>query len=111
MPDETPVEETPVEAPVEEASKTVYETVKDLPPEKAVGAADVPSPVVVENTTPKVPSPAPEKPVKAEVPVEHKAEVAKSFDIFLRNRYGENDQLVRLWRKHASERLGVDLRG
>ena len=90
-------------------SKTVYEPVRaqDLPKEKRVGAADVPAPVVVHQSPAKVPSP-PAETSKVDYDPATVHHICQSFDRFVVDRYGENDQLVKLWRKHAEDVLDVD---
>ena len=87
---------------------------EDLPAEKRVGSSEVPAVKVEAEREPapakKVPSPLPEKSVKFNPDKETVEWVARSFDEKLVNRYGDRDQLVKLWRSHAKAEFSVNLK-
>ena len=93
----------------------VAKTVKreDIPVEVMPGNEDVPALNMPKphRDDPKVTHAKPEKTKKSTVSKEAKAEVAKEFYDFLRERYGENDQLVKLFGKFSREKLVYDPRG
>lgn len=110
MPDETEVTNEPAGAPVEaEASApaestTVFEAPKvdDLPPEVAVGSAEVP-PLQMPRPEPEAASPA-KKPVEAPQPAPTTVpEVLQHQYEWLVRRYGRGDIVCRLLVKYSED--------